>query len=206
MNKTSSTLALEYTHSVRSQGRAASLVTNLALIVGGTLLLTLLAQVVVPMVPVPITGQSLGVLLIGAALGMRRAVASVLLYLGIGAAGVPVFAGGVGIATLLGPTGGYLWSFVAAAAVVGFLSERQWDRKFAKALVAFFVGHLIIFAIGVTWLACMIGIKPAIASGLVPFIPGMLIKTLIATSLLPVLWAFSPLGHAAADEQDQTAA
>ena len=148
----SPTIAVEYTQSIRGRSESAAIVTDVVLIACGTLLLTLLAQVRVPMFPVPITGQSLGVLLLGAALGMRRSVGSVLGYLVLGAIGLPVFAGGLGVATLFGPTGGYLWSFIPAAAVVGYLCERQWDRRFISALLAFTVGHAIIFAGGVAWL------------------------------------------------------
>ena len=92
---------------------------------------------------------------------------------------------------LYGPTGGYLWSFIPAAAAVGYLCERQWDRRFLGALLAFTAGHAIIFSGGVAWLACLIGIREAVAVGLIPFFPGMVIKTLIATSLLPVLWGLN---------------
>ena len=133
-------IAVEYTQSIRQRSESAALVTNVVLVACGTLLLTLLAQVRVPLFPVPITGQSLGVLLLGAALGTHRSVASVLAYLMLGAVGFPVFAGGVGLAALLGPTGGYLWSFIPAAAAVGYLCERQWDRRFLWALIALYVG------------------------------------------------------------------
>ena len=184
-------IAVEYTSSIRARSESAEIVTNVILIACGTLLLALLAQVRVPMFPVPITGQSLGVLLLGAALGTHRAVGSVLAYLVLGAAGLPVFASGLGVAALFGPTGGYLWSFIPAAAAVGYLCERQWDRRFLGALLAFTAGHAIIFAGGVAWLACLIGIREAVAVGLIPFFPGMVIKTLIATSLLPVLWGLN---------------
>ncbi len=144
------------------------------------------------MVPVPITGQSLGVLLIGACLGCHRSIASVLGYLALGATGVPVFAGGVGLAALVGPTGGFLLSFIPAAALIGYLCERGWDRTFGKALVTFGLGHIVIFAIGVSWLAVPLGWQEAVAVGLIPFLPGMVIKTLVATSLLPLLWKLRP--------------
>ncbi len=184
-------IAVEYTQSIRQRSESAALVTNVVLVACGTLLLTLLAQVRVPLFPVPITGQSLGVLLLGAALGTHRSVASVLAYLMLGAVGFPVFAGGVGLAALLGPTGGYLWSFIPAAAAVGYLCERQWDRRFLWALIAFTLGHAIMFAGGVSWLTCLVGFREAVAVGLVPFLPGVVIKTLIATSLMPILWGLS---------------
>jgi biotin transport system substrate-specific component len=187
----SPTIAVEHTRSIRERSESIAIATEVVLIACGTLLLALLAQVSIPMSPVPITGQSLGVLLLGAALGTRRSVASVLAYLGLGAVGLPVFAGGLGVATLLGPTGGYLWSFVPAAAAVGYLCERKWDRRFLGALLAFALGHVIIFAGGVAWLACLIGFPAAISGGLVPFLPGVVVKTLIATSLLPLLWGLS---------------
>lgn len=185
--------AIELTRTIRERSPLLALTTDVALITGGTILLALLAQIKVPMFPVPVTGQSLGILLLGAGLGVSRGVGSVLAYLGLGAAGAPVFAGGIGLTALVGPTGGFLLSFIPAVAVVGFLCERGWDRSFRGALVTFFAGHAVIFVIGVAWLATLIGIDEAIMAGLVPFLPGMLIKTLIATLLLPLLWELSPL-------------
>ena len=92
------------------------------------------------------------------------------------------------MAVFAGPTGGYLLSFVPAAALVGFLCERGWDRSIRQALITFILGHLVIFACGVGWLSVLIGSELAISAGLVPFLPGMAVKTLIATALLPVLW------------------
>lgn len=186
-------IAVEFTQSIRNRSESAAIVTDVVLIACGTLLLALLAQVKISMFPVPITGQSLGVLLLGAALGARRAVESVLAYLVLGAVGLPVFAGGVGLLTLFGPTGGYLWSFVPAAAVVGYLCERKWDRRFLGALLAFALGHAIMFAGGVAWLTCLVGFREALAVGLIPFLPGIVVKTLIATSLLPLLWGLSAM-------------
>ncbi len=186
-----STLALEITKPLRARKGLVHVATEVGLVSAGTVLLVALAQVVIPIVPVPITGQSLGVLLVAAALGWQRGTASVLAYLLLGAAGAPVFAAGVGPAAFIGPTGGYLLSFIPAAMAVGWLAERGLDRSLPGAWFTFFVGHAIIFGIGVSFLAFQLGWPTAVESGLMPFIPGALIKTLVATGLLPLAWSLN---------------
>jgi biotin transport system substrate-specific component len=151
-----------------------------------------LAQVSVPLpfTPVPLTGQTLGVLLVGAALGRRRGAASLALYTLEGVAGLPVFAGGAaGPARLLGPTGGYLVGFIAAAYVVGALAERGLDRRWRTALLPFLLGSLTIYLFGVTWLAVYLGWLPALQNGLWPFLLGDALKLLLAAGALPAAWA-----------------
>ena len=189
LNISTDTLALHWTRAWRGQTRATKLATDALLVLGGTVLLVLLAQVRIPMAPVPITGQTLGILLIGAALGWQRGLLSVIAYLLMGLAGAPVFVGGIGPAAFFGPTGGYLFSFVPAVVLVGYLAERGWDRNLIGAVATFFLGHVVIFAFGVSWLAVLLGPEAAISGGLVPFIPGMLIKTAIAAALLPLAWS-----------------
>ena len=188
-----STLALHLTKSIRRASPFAQAVTDVALVSGGTLLLVLLTQIRLPTVPVPITGQTLGILLIGAALGWQRGVLSVGCYLLAGFMGVPVFAAVIGPAAFVGPTGGFLLSFVPAVLLVGFLAERGWDRRIGGALVTFIAGHTIIFVVGVAWLTVLIGFESAIQVGFIPFIPGMILKTAIATMLLPLAWTISGL-------------
>jgi len=162
------------------------------LVVLGSLTMAALAQVALPLpfTPVPITGQTLGVLLVGGALGSRRGAASMLLYLLEGAAGLPVFAGGAaGPIVLFGPRGGYLFGFVLAAFCVGLLAERGFDRSFVSAVLAFGIGELVIYSIGVPWLAFFVGAKPALAAGFWPFLPGAVVKAAAAGVLLPVAWA-----------------
>ena len=161
------------------------------LAVSGSLLIALMAQVSIPLsfTPVPITGQTFGVLLIGALYGSRQGALSVGLYLIEGALGLPVFAGGAkGINRLLGPTGGYLLGFIAAAWVVGWLCEHGWDRRVSTAALAMGIGNTVIYLFGLPWLACFIEPKKVLVAGLIPFIPGDLIKLMLAATALPAGW------------------
>jgi biotin transport system substrate-specific component len=174
-------------------------------VVCGSLVVAALAQVSVrlPFTPVPVTGQTLGVLLVGASLGATRGAASLLLYLAEGAAGLPVFAGGQsGIAYLvmadpLHATGGYLWGFVPAALIVGWLAQRGWDRALGSAMGAMLLGEIVIFACGVAWLSVALDVpveapgstfNDALEFGLYPFAVGDVVKVLIAAGLLPAAW------------------
>lgn len=182
-------LALTLTR--RLNTRPAWLVDSL-LIIAGSLLVALFAQIRIPLpfTPVPITGQTFAVLLVGAALGANRGAASLVLYTLEGIAGLPVFTGGAaGLAQLAGPTGGYLIGFIAAAYVVGLLAERGLDRQWRTALVPFLIGSLVIYAFGVLWLAVYLGLPDAIAKGLLPFIIGDTIKLVLAALALPSAWA-----------------
>jgi biotin transport system substrate-specific component len=156
----------------------------------GSLLVAVSAQFQVPMVPVPMTMQSFAVLVIGAAYGARLGAATLLLYMAEGALGLPVFAGMKGgAAHLVGPTGGYIVGFVLAAGVVGWLAERGWDRSLVWTTGAMVIGKVFIFVPGVLWLASVIGMDKAIAGGLVPFIPGIVLKVALAVAVLPGAWA-----------------
>lgn len=162
------------------------------LAVFGSLLLTASAKVSVPMWPVPMTMQSFVVLVIGMAYGWRLAAATVGFYLLQGAVGLPVFAGtperGIGLAYMAGPTGGYLTGFVIAAAAMGWLAERGWDRSLLKAVAAMTLGTVLLFVPGVSWLAVLVGWEKAIAGGLMPFILGSVVKLALAAALLPLAW------------------
>jgi biotin transport system substrate-specific component len=155
----------------------------------------LTAQIEIPLRPVPITLQTLGVLLAGAMLGSRRGAAALILYLAEGAVGLPVFAGGAsGVAYVLGPTGGYLVGFVVAAGVVGWLAERGWDRRPAWTALAMVLGNLLIYAFGVSWLAVLLGgLRSALVQGALVFVVGDLIKIAVATLVLPGGWALARL-------------
>jgi len=158
---------------------------GLALALGGSLLLAISAKVQVPFYPVPLTLQTLVVLVIGAALGARLAAASVALYLIEGLAGLPVFAGAVaGPLYLAGPTGGYLVGFLAAAALIGFAADRRWDRSWIRLLVSLSVGHAVVFVFGFAWLAHFIGAEKAFAAGVAPFALATVVKTLLAVALI----------------------
>ena len=161
------------------------------LILIGSLLLVASAKLRVPMWPVPATMQTFAVLAIGAAYGWRLGSATVAVYLGYGLVGLPVFAigAGAGPAYFLGPTGGYLVGFVAAAALVGWLAERGWDRRWLSTAAAMAIGTLVIYVFGVAWLSRVIGgVAPAIAAGVTPFLVGDAVKAALAALLLPLAW------------------
>ena len=158
----------------------------------GSLLLTASAKAQFPMWPVPMTMQSFVVLVLGMAYGTRLAAATVALYLAQGALGLPVFAGtpekGIGIAYMAGPTGGYLAGFLVAAAAMGWLAERGWDRTLVRSVAAMTIGTVLLFVCGVGWLAVLIGWEKAVAGGLMPFLLGSVLKLALAAVILPMSW------------------
>ena len=166
--------------------------TAAAAILLGACLLTLSAKIQVPFWPVPMTMQSLVVIMLGMAYGSRLAVATVCAYLLAGAAGLPVFAGtpqrGIGLAYMMGPTAGFLVGFVLSAWLVGFLAERGWDRTFLKCALAMVLGHLAISLSGVVWLAVLMGTAKAIDVGLMPFLASSALKTALGAACMPLLW------------------
>ncbi|TIL90071.1 MAG: biotin transporter BioY [Mesorhizobium sp.] len=172
---------------------AARLATQLLLAIVGTLLLTLSAKTRVLLGPVDISMQTLAVFLISAAFGMRLGVATLLLYMAEGAMGLPVFQGtpekGIGIAYMLGSTGGYLFGFVVMAAIVGWAADRGWDRHPVKLFNAILVAEIVMMAMGFAWLALLIGPEKSWQFGVVPFIVGDLIKVALAASLVPAVWS-----------------
>ncbi len=181
-------------HLSRRFGFRLTAVTNAALVLLGTAAIALLAQVRIPLpfTPVPITGQTLGVLLIAAVLGARRGTASLGLYLAGGLVGLPFFAGGgSGLAHLTGPTGGFLVGFLAAAVIVGSLAERGWTRSWLKTAALFAIGSLVIYFCGAVYLSVFVGLRQALAMGVLPFIPGDVVKAALAAALLPAAWKIS---------------
>ena len=149
------------------------------------------AQIAIPLPwsPVPITGQTFAVLLSGAALGARRAFLAQLLYLAEGSLGLPAFAGGTGgVAVLLGPTGGYLLVFPLGAAITGALAEHGWDRRFATMFAAMLLGSVVIFAGGLAGLSRFVPAEHLLALGLLPFVPGDLVKAGLAAAAIPAVW------------------
>ena len=167
------------------------LVVDITLVVLGAAFVGGLAQLYVPLWPVPVTGQTLAVLLVGATLGTVRGALALAVYAAFGIIGVPWFSeASSGFDVIAGPTGGYIIGFIASAAFVGWLSEREWDRKIFKAIATFVGGTLIVFAFGLPWLAFSlgIGIDLTLEYGLYPFIVGGIIKAAIAALLLPLAW------------------
>jgi len=156
-----------------------------ALALGGSLLLAVSAKVQVPFYPVPLTLQTLVVLVIGAALGLRLAAASVALYLIEGLIGLPVFAGAVaGPLYMAGPTAGFLVGFLPAAALIGLAADRRWDRSWVRLLVSLSLGHAVVFVFGFLWLAHFIGAEKAFVGGVAPFALATVVKTLLAVALI----------------------
>lgn len=176
----------------RASGRTATRHMDAALVVAGSLVVAASAQVSIPLpfTPVPITGQTFGVLLVGMLLGSRRGALSLLLYLLEGASGLPVFAGGVGsLARLVGPTAGYLWSYPLAAFLVGLLTERGWDRSPLRTALAMLLGGFLILGMGTLWLGQFTDdLRAAFLQGCAPFLFGDLVKTALAAALLPGGW------------------
>lgn len=173
------------------QPRISDTLWDIGLVLAFGTLMGVLARISIPLpfTPVPLTGQTFGMLLTGALLGSRRGAAAMLVYLIEGVAGLPVFAlGHSGWATLAGPTGGYLLAAPLTAFVVGFFAEHGWDRTFWRAVVAMVVGEVIIYALGVSWLAHFVGPSQAIPLGLLPFLPGDVMKLLLAAALVPSGW------------------
>ena len=174
-------------------GQRAGLARKLALAVAGTLVLWASAKLQVPFYPVPITLQTLVVLGFGMAVGWRLAGATLALYLAEGLIGLPVFAGtpekGLGLAYMMGPTGGYLLGYLAAAVLVGWLAERGWGRNVASTVAAMVAGNAVIYALGVAWLGTLMGWdKPVLEWGVYPFLLGALFKIGLAAALLPGAW------------------
>ena len=165
------------------------------LVIGFSLFMALCAQIAIPLswTPVPITGQTLGLLLTGAILGPKRGALALLLYLAQGAVGLPVFAPGptIGFARLLGPTGGYLLSYPLVAALVGSLAARGWDRRVPSALLMLLIGNSVVYLIGLPWLHMYQGTLfqvDVLWAGLYPYLPGDALKIVLAALALPGAW------------------
>lgn len=172
-------------------------VQDAGLVLAGTAVVALLAQVTIPLPLVPITGQTLGVILVGAALGSRRGAAALLTYLLVGLAGAPVFAEfSGGPASVLSPSFGFILGFVPAAFVAGWFAERAWDRRPVLALAGFVAASAVPFLVGVPYLAMIMnavmgaemGLGGVLAAGLWPFLPGGLVKAALAAMLIPGAW------------------
>lgn len=174
---------------------------NVVLVLIGTAVLTLSAKIQVPFWPVPITLQTLAVMLIAATYGSRLAVATMLAYIAEGALGLPVFANTppqiAGPAYLIGPTAGYIWGYVAAAAIIGFAADRGWSRSVPKLFAAMLAGEIVLFGMGFAWLAWFatlssgaigMGAEKALAAGVTPFLLADLLKLTLAALAVPAAW------------------
>ncbi len=182
----------------RPSDRARAIALDAGLVVAGATVVALLAQVEVPLWPVPITGQTLAVVVVGAALGARRGAAALVTYLLAGLGGLPVFAGFTGtVAAVAKPSFGFVIGFVFAAFVAGWFAERAWDRRPLLAFVGFVAASAIPFIFGIPYMAFILnvvgggafGIGEILQFGLWPFIVGGLIKAALAALLIPAAWA-----------------
>lgn len=181
------TLAKAY-FQARTQKTELSLLNQAVVVVAGIVLLAVSAHVKIPFYPVPVTMQTLVVLMIGMTYGTRLGGVTLLAYLANGAIGLPVFASGAGWAYMMGPTGGYLLGFFVSAIVLGQLAEMGWGKSLASTAAAMVIGNVVIYAFGVFWLSQMIGLEKAFQFGLAPFIYGDLLKIVIAAGLMPFAW------------------
>ena len=176
---------------IRVGERTPTLLRHIVLVITGAVFVAACAQVVIPTLPVPFTGQTFGVLLVGGALGFRRGAISLLLYLLIGAIGLPIFASGKsGVDIVLGATGGYLVGFVVAGAIVGRLAELGWDRRIGGSLAAMAIGTAVIYAIGVPWLKVATGLPwaDALSAGMTKFLIWDAAKLAVAAGIFPLAW------------------
>ena len=193
LSVTQPTLAASVWPVAAQDSTAARVGRALLLIVVGNALLWISAKVQVPFYPVPMTMQTLVVLGLGMAYGWRLAGVTVALYLAEGALGLPVFAGtpekGIGLAYMMGSTGGYLLGFLLGAVACGWLAERGWDRNVVTTALAMLVGNVLIYVPGLLWLGSLFGWdKPIFAWGLTPFVLGDLVKLALAAAILPLAW------------------
>lgn len=176
----------------RDDARFAAL-RAIVLMVVGSALLTISAKVQVPLPYVPVTMQTMVVLLIGASYGLRLGGATVALYLMEGAMGMPVFANTPPMAAgisyfFLSPTAGFLVGFLAAALVMGFMAERGWDRSLGRVIVMMTIGHAVIFAVGLSWLSAIMPFAKAWTVGAAPFVAATIVKTALAVALMQAAW------------------
>ncbi len=178
---------------IRVGERVNARVRDVALVLAGAIFIYLTAKISLPVPgsPVPITGQTFGVLLVGVSLGLRRGLFAVSLYVLLGVIGLPFFADGKGgLDVIWGATGGYLVGFIIAGAVVGRLAELGWDRHVGGALGAMLIGSAIIYAVGLPWLLVVLDLTPSqvIDKGLTPYLLGDAIKLVLAAAIFPAAW------------------
>jgi biotin transport system substrate-specific component len=181
----------------RPSSRARAFAVDAGLVIAGAAIVALLAKVAIPMWPVPITGQTLGVILVGAALGSRRGAAALTTYMLAGLAGLPVFATALaGPLYVLTPSFGFILGFIPAAFVAGWFAERAWDRRPVLAFVGFIAASIIPFLVGVPYMALILGtvvgvevtFASVLSAGVLPFILGGIVKAAVAALLIPLAW------------------
>ena len=182
----------------RPSSRARAFAVDAALVLAGVAVVALLAQVEIPLWPVPITGQTLGVIIVGASLGAWRGAAALTTYMVLGLAGLPIFAGLTGsLVAIAKPSFGFVIGFIFSAFVAGWFAERAWDRRPALAFVGFAAASVVPFLFGIPYLAFVLNVGlgleltfwQILEAGLFPFIIGGLVKAAIAALIIPGAWA-----------------
>ena len=182
----------------RPSSRARAFAVDVALVLAGVAVVALLAQVEIPLWPVPITGQTLGVIIVGASLGAWRGAAALTTYMMLGLAGLPIFAGLTGsLVAIAKPSFGFVIGFIFSAFVAGWFAERAWDRRPALAFVGFAAASVVPFLFGIPYLAFVLNVSlgldltfwQILEAGLFPFIIGGLVKAGIAALIIPGAWA-----------------
>ena len=165
-----------------------SLFKKILLLIAGVALLAICAHLKVPFYPVPITMQTLAVMLIGFTYGARLGSSTIVVYLSFGAIGAPVFAGGAGLAYMSGPTGGYLFGFLVAVYLIGYFTEKGYGRTFISTLFLALLGTIVFYVFGVGWLTTILGFEKAITFGLLPFLYGDVLKLFLLAFSIPATW------------------
>lgn len=175
------------TNKIKQLTKGQTFALSIGISFAGSILLALLARLSIPLPfsPIPITGQTFGILFLGGLLGSRMATLSIVFYIMEGIVGLPVFAGGsLGPLYLLGPTGGYILGFIPSAYFVGYLSENGWNRNVLLTSMSMVIGTFLIFLFGVSWLSLMAGLSTAISIGFIPYLPGAVVKIALATVIV----------------------
>ncbi|MHB1171488.1 MAG: biotin transporter BioY [Lacisediminihabitans sp.] len=184
---------------------ARGLAMDVVLVAAGAALTAIAAQITVPLWPVPITAQTLAVLLVGSTLGALRGALSMILYAVLGIVGLPVFSDAShGFGVIQGPTGGYIIGFIFSAALTGWLAQRAWDHRILGAILSFLAGTVVTFAIGLPWLSFVLNLnlQQTLDAGLYPFLIGGLFKALLAAGFIRLTWfGINKHDNRAADEE-----
>ncbi|MCH2549548.1 MAG: biotin transporter BioY [Alphaproteobacteria bacterium] len=182
----------------RSSSLDMRIIRGVILAIIGSFVVAALAQISVPLWPVPITGQTFGVLIVGMALGSKLGMLSLTLYMLEGICGLPVFANfSSGPGVIVGPTGGYIIGFIFAAGAIGYLAERKWDRSILSTALAMLIGNIILYIPGLIWLGLFFAglgkpdpLEASIVAGLFPFLIGDVLKLALAALLFPTAWRY----------------